>query len=76
MIYEAKLFHEMKLDIADFANEERFKPRLSTGFHEIFVRIGGTNAELDELSVLGENELFWPSGNLETVELKLPSTVL
>ena len=55
LIHEAKMFHEMKLDIADFANEERFKPRLSTGIHEIFVRIGGTNAELDELSVLDEN---------------------
>ena len=42
----------MKLDIADYADVERFKPRLSTGVHEIFVRIGGTNAELDELSVV------------------------
>ena len=49
---EAKLFHEMKIDIADYAREERFRPRLSTGVHEIFVRIGGTNTELDELSVV------------------------
>ena len=49
---EARLFHEMKLDICDYGNVDRFKPRLSTGVHEIFVRIGGTNAELDELSVV------------------------
>ena len=42
----------MKIDIADYAREERFRPRLSTGVHEIFVRIGGTNTELDELSVV------------------------
>lgn len=52
LIAEAKLFHEMKIDIADYAREERFRPRLSTGVHEIFVRIGGTNTELDELSVV------------------------
>ena len=52
LIHEAKQFHEMKLDIGDYADQTRFKPRLSTGFHEIFVRIGGTNAELDELSVV------------------------
>ena len=42
----------MKIDIADYVREERFRPRLSTGVHEIFVRIGGTNTELDELSVV------------------------
>ena len=52
LINEAKLFHDMKLDIADYADEQRFKPRQSTGIREIFVRIGGTNAELDELSVV------------------------
>jgi len=42
----------MKLDRYDYATEQRFKPRHSTGIFEIFVRIGGTNTDLDELSVV------------------------
>ena len=52
LVNEAKEFHLQKLDRSDFASQIRFHPRPSTGIYEIFVRIGGTNADLDELSVV------------------------
>ena len=52
LVNEAKEFHLQKLDRSDFASQLRFQPRCSTGIYEIFVRIGGTNADLDELSVV------------------------
>lgn len=52
LVHEAKNYHSMKLDRYDYATERRFKPRESTGIFEIFVRIGGTNTDLDELSVV------------------------
>ena len=52
LLNEAKAYHNMKLDKCDYATEARFKPRESTGIFEIFVRIGGTNTDLDELSVV------------------------
>jgi hypothetical protein len=52
LLNEARDYHVMKIDRYDYATELRFTPRESTGIYEIFVRIGGTNADLDELSVV------------------------
>jgi len=51
-ISEARDFQAKKINRSDFAYDHRFKPRPSTGIYEIYVRIGGTNADLDELSVV------------------------